>query len=168
MKVALGAFHILLRPNPRIMHNAVKTWKCFQHYWPFVWQTNCSSVDSRYKLAAMRSLGVSFVVMKNKLLNTQSCFIQVSQFTLFHLSVRCYANNVLNSFGFSDTIWRHRSGSTLVQVMASCLMASNHYLNHCWLINNEVHWHLSEGCFTETFLDITHEEFLKISQKSLS
>ena len=33
-----------------------------------------------------------------------------------------------------DTIWWHRSGSTLAQVMACCLTATNHYLNQCWLL----------------------------------
>ena len=40
----------------------------------------------------------------------------------------------LNSLRPSDTIWRHRSGSTLAQVMACCLTAPSHYLNQCWLI----------------------------------
>ena len=34
----------------------------------------------------------------------------------------------------SDAILWHRSGSTLAQVMALCLMAPSHYLNQCWLI----------------------------------
>ena len=34
----------------------------------------------------------------------------------------------------SDAIWRHRSGSTLAQVMACCLSAPSSYLNQCWLI----------------------------------
>ena len=41
----------------------------------------------------------------------------------------------------SDTIWRHKSGSTLDQVMAWCLMAPSHYLNQCWLIISKVQWH---------------------------
>ena len=44
----------------------------------------------------------------------------------------------INSLWPGDTIWRHRSGSTLVQVMACCLMAPSHYLNQCWLIISEV------------------------------
>ena len=40
----------------------------------------------------------------------------------------------VNSLRPSDAIWRHRSGSTLVQVMACCLTALSHYLNQCWLI----------------------------------
>ena len=48
----------------------------------------------------------------------------------------------------SDATWQHRSGSTLAQVMACCLTAPSHYLNQCWLINNEVLWHLHEGNFT--------------------
>ena len=34
-------------------------------------------------------------------------------------------------------IWRHRSGPTLAQVMACCLMAPSHYLTQCWLIINK-------------------------------
>ena len=39
-----------------------------------------------------------------------------------------------NSLWSSDEIWSHRTWSTLVQVMACCLMASSHYLNQCWHI----------------------------------
>ena len=38
----------------------------------------------------------------------------------------------------SDAIWRHRSGSTLAQVMACCLTAPSHYLNQYWLIIRKV------------------------------
>ena len=31
-------------------------------------------------------------------------------------------------------VMRYKSGSTLAQVMACCLMATNHYLNQCWFI----------------------------------
>ena len=44
----------------------------------------------------------------------------------------------LNSLRPSDAIWRHRSGSTLAQVMACCLTAPSHYLNQCWLIISKV------------------------------
>ena len=53
----------------------------------------------------------------------------------------------INSLRPSDTIWWHRSGSTLVQVMACCLTAPSHYLNQCWLIISKVLWHSSEGYF---------------------
>ena len=49
----------------------------------------------------------------------------------------------LNSFGPSDAIWRRRSGSTLAQVMACCLMAPSHYLKQCWLTISKVQWHAS-------------------------
>ena len=52
----------------------------------------------------------------------------------------CLCLNVLTHLWPTDAIWRHRSGSTLVQVMAWCLMATSHYLNQCWLILNEVLW----------------------------
>ena len=44
------------------------------------------------------------------------------------------------SLGPSDAIWRWRSWSTLVQVMACCLTALSHYLNQCWLIISKVLW----------------------------
>ena len=45
----------------------------------------------------------------------------------------------------SHNIWRHRSGSTLAQVMACYLTASGHYLNQFWLIICEVLRHSPEG-----------------------
>ena len=44
----------------------------------------------------------------------------------------------VNSLWHSSAIWQHRSGSTLVQIMAWCLMAPGHYLNQCWLLINRV------------------------------
>ena len=37
----------------------------------------------------------------------------------------------INSLRLTVATWRHRSGSTLAQVMACCLMAPSHYLNQC-------------------------------------
>ena len=51
----------------------------------------------------------------------------------------------VNSLCSSGTIWQHRSGSTLVQVMTCCLTAPNHYPNQCWLIISDVMWYPSEG-----------------------
>ena len=51
----------------------------------------------------------------------------------------------INSLWPSDDTWQHRSGSTLVQVMACCLTAPSHYLNQCWLIISKVLWHSPEG-----------------------
>ena len=53
----------------------------------------------------------------------------------------------INSLRPSDAIWGQRSGSTLAQLMACCLMAPSHYLNQCWLITSKVLWHSSEGNF---------------------
>ena len=55
---------------------------------------------------------------------------------------------LLNSLWPSDTIWQHKSESTLAQVMACCLMAPSHYLNQCWLIISKVRWHSSDSNFT--------------------
>ena len=48
-------------------------------------------------------------------------------------------NNLnVNSLRPNDAIWRYRSMSTLVRVMACCLTAPSHYLSQCWLIISEV------------------------------
>ena len=63
----------------------------------------------------------------------------VSQFTT--------VDNDLNLLRPSDAIWRHRSGSTLAQVMACCLTAPSHHLNQCWLIS-KIQLYSSDGNFT--------------------
>ena len=62
----------------------------------------------------------------------------------------------MNSLWPSDTIWWQRSGSTLAQVMACCLMTPSHYLNQCWLIISEVQWHSYYGDFTRDASTISH------------
>ena len=51
----------------------------------------------------------------------------------------------VNSLWPSDAIWRH---NLLAQLMACCLMAPSHYLNHCWLLFSQVLWHSPESNFT--------------------
>ena len=62
---------------------------------------------------------------------------------------------IVKSLWPCDTIWSHRSGSTLDQVMAYCLAIPSHYLKQCWFIIHEIHWYLTGGNFTETVLDTT-------------
>ena len=62
----------------------------------------------------------------------------------------------INSLWPSDAIWRHKSRSTLAQVMACCLTAPSHYLNQCWLIISKVQWHPSESNFTTDTSAISH------------
>ena len=55
-----------------------------------------------------------------------------------------FISECFNSLWPSD-IWWHRSGSTLAQVIACCLMAPGHYLIQSWLIISDVLWHLPNG-----------------------
>ena len=64
-----------------------------------------------------------------------------------------YCNKVLNLLQPSDAIWRHRSRSTLVRVMASCLMAPSHYLHQCWILVSKVLWYLPESNFASSVQD---------------
>ena len=53
--------------------------------------------------------------------------------------------NFINSLWPSDAIGWHTTGSTLIQVMACCLMAPSHYLNQCWFIISQVLCHSSQS-----------------------
>ena len=75
------------------------------------------------------------------------CCHDVTVNCCYYLLIRAMSFSEFNSLRPSDAIWRHRSGSTLAQVMACCLTAPSHYLNQCWLIISKVLWHSSEGNF---------------------
>ena len=60
-----------------------------------------------------------------------------------------------NSLWPSDNIWRHKSGSTLAQLMAWCLTAPSYHPNQCWLIISKVLWHSSECIFIRSYYGIT-------------
>ena len=59
-----------------------------------------------------------------------------------------------NSLLPRDVIWHHRSCSSIVHVMAYCLMAPSLYLNQFWIIISEVLYHLPERNFTGHAWDI--------------
>ena len=73
-------------------------------------------------------------------------------------------NSILyvNSLRSSDVIRQHRSGSTLAQVMACCLMAPSHYLNQCWLIISKVLYHSLRTLSKETLRVPISKACLKI------
>ena len=79
-------------------------------------------------------------------------------FLPYGLHGQCW--DTVNSLWPNDVIWRHRSGSTLAQVMAWCLTAPSHYLNQSWLIIIDVQWHLSEGNFMRYALAINNYNLL--------
>ena len=89
---------------------------------------------------------------------------KVNLMQLITMRIRAQEKNVysckLNSLWPSDAILRHRSGSTLVQIMACCLTAPSHYLNLCWLIST-VKWHSSKGKFTRDDSAINHWNYLE-------
>ena len=58
-----------------------------------------------------------------------------------NISGSCMHQRYLNSLWPGDAIWRHKTGSTLAQVMACCLMAPS---PQCWLIISKVQCHSSQ------------------------
>ena len=65
-----------------------------------------------------------------------------AQFFIVHNAkiARMYFHTVyFNPLWPSDATWRHRTVSTLAQVMACYLMAPSHYLNQFWLLISMIH-----------------------------
>ena len=56
--------------------------------------------------------------------------------------------DLVHSLWPSDAIWRHITGSTLIQVMACCLAASSLYTNQWWIFVIESLWYTLESNFT--------------------
>ena len=81
---------------------------------------------------------------------------------------RIFQDYLVKSLWPSDAIWRHRSWSTLAQVMACCLTAPSHYLNQCWLIVSTDQWRLSKGHFTRDTPVINHKNQLQFALKNSS
>ena len=95
----------------------------------------------------------------NPLWHIDSICCHVCQPTFFETRLAvcwCQAISSINSLWPSDAIWQHRSGSTLAQVMACCVMAPGHFLIQCWLIITKVQWHSSEGSFRIYTSSINH------------
>ena len=67
---------------------------------------------------------------------------------------------MFNSLWPSDILWWHRSGSTLAQAMACCLMAPSHHLNQFWFLISQVLWHSPKYNFTTSAqATIQYKEF---------
>ena len=72
-----------------------------------------------------------------------------------------------NSLWPSDTIWGHRSWSTLAQAMACCLTAPSHYLNQYWhhqwglvaLISGQFHRRCSRYLSSITFWKLLIQDY---------
>ena len=69
----------------------------------------------------------------------------------------------VNSLWPGDTIWWHRFGSTLAQVMACCLTAPSHYLNQYWVVIKGVPWNSSECNFSRSDHELIHNTCLDIT-----
>ena len=72
--------------------------------------------------------------------------------------------NMTNSLWPADGIWKHRSWSTLAQVMASCLMTPSHYLNLNVELSSKVFCGIhTEAMSQEVLMNITCDMFSTIT-----
>ena len=75
-----------------------------------------------------------------------------SAFTTYHNTLARKRQSLWLSF----PMWRHITGSTLIQVMAVCLTTPTHHLNQCLLLIDAVNWHSSCDNFTKYTQAINH------------
>ena len=73
-------------------------------------------------------------------------------------SLYMYFTSLVRLWFNTDCIWQHRSGSALMQLMAHCLTAPSHHLRQCWLVINEVQWHLPQGSYTGNSQNVSHQK----------
>ena len=91
----------------------------------------------------LHSFGSSFCNLIFTIWNTNDMTMNrpLEPLMAFHIhGVLCF-----NSLRPSDAIWRHRSPSTLAQVMACCLKVPSGYLTQCWLLIKGVLWYSHEN-----------------------
>ena len=105
-----------------------------------------SSLKTPHSLPVRARYGVSFVNFNSDLYSP--AVIKATDCIDLVLEYPGLIKRWINSLWPSGAIWRHRSQSTIAQVMACCLMAPSHYLNQCWLIINEVLQLSHKGNFT--------------------
>ena len=117
--------------------------------------------DKRIWWSSYRHNGISYIVsiwrcyltsIGNLIVEIRRSLDHLISTMVFPILIRL--QHCINSLGSSDAIWRWRFWSTLVQVMAWCLMAPSNYLNRCWLVINKFLWHSSEDIIIRRFEDI--------------
>ena len=103
------------------------------HHWFRWWPvTSWTNAD----LLLIGSLGTNFNGIRTQIQNFHK-----SLWNVYEMAVIMSREGWVNSLVPRDATWRHRTMSTLVQVMACCLTAPSHCLNQCWLNIIRVLWH---------------------------
>ena len=134
---------------------------CHRQRWYWQWWINCSLSSTRNDLNHLAILVwrndgkwkyIFVFTKKNSAPIRVSRFLYLTVITIWYVSFFPY----VKSLWPSDAIWRHRAGSTLVDVIPCCLSASRPYLNQCWLITNMVVWHSPEDNSNGNVPDINH------------
>ena len=110
----------------------------------------------------------------NKAISSHGMYLALPEYSgisITRVKAPCWISSFINLLRPSDAIWCHRSGSTVAQVMAYCLIVPSCYLNQCWPIISEVQWQSPEGNFTRHTSAIIHlnlsENYLKFHSDSL-
>ena len=77
------------------------------------------------------------------------CWEMIAKTNIFFIFLYINSTHGVNTLWPSDNKWWHKSGYTLSQVVACCLMAPSHYLNQCCLIISKIQCCSSKSNFTK-------------------
>ena len=109
--------------------------QCRELIQPYSFNTQTSCYNSNTVITAD---GLEFDILHYLLRYLLNIITQRSLQNLGKRMKMVLSNAVKRHFYSNMTIWRHKSGTTLAPVMACCLTAQSHYLNHCWPIVGKV------------------------------
>ena len=138
---------------------------------------------SMYSLTNKMSTNPQRQIKARRFVQTPSLYLRWVPNVVFFaqiLSGCAYANytdDSINSLWPSDAMWRHRSASTLAQVMACCLITPSHYLTHYLDVSSvrsrDIHLgaisqEMHQPSTTKISLKITNLEFQLNFQRSMS
>ena len=122
---------------------------CFNiEYNNALYGVSCKRLQLRLNMFAFTSMNRKILILQ--IWNKMLIFFTDSMIFRFRFSNKFSHRVFINTVWPSDVIWRHRSESTLAQVVACCLTAPSHYLNQCWLIISKIQLHSSDGNFRDT------------------
>ena len=105
--------------------------------------------SSSHKLIGWYTSRVNW--MDNLIFRKWNTFHHVSHLTNnnnCHCNLQCTLGILMALMMGTELLNSCRSGSTLAQVMACCLMAPSNYLNWCWLVISGALWHFPNTNYT--------------------
>ena len=135
------SFHIIITMTTKWMPTNWYTVWMFNNIYIYIY------IDTGIETHARQLWSIqSYILSNNSKYNTYTSVLASMFYDTMCGKIANDTNRMMNSsIVVYAAIWRWRSWSTLVQIMAWCLTTPSHHLNQCWHTIIEIPWHLSLG-----------------------